>query len=130
MISTEEKTIRSEFNSYPDHSGPGMSQEYSQKFSLPFQTYFVSVFGVARDRRSGSLLATGSVRARTSTAKRLRHNIPNKSDIKGRNVYYFKVIKKITNPHRYLLTYSCHMFFGNCVVKGIRAPKRLLSFNK
>ncbi|KAJ8715219.1 hypothetical protein PYW08_005200 [Mythimna loreyi] len=56
----------------------------------PSTTYFVSVFGVAKDRRSGSLLATGSVRPRTSTAKRLRENIPTKADIRGRNVFYFK----------------------------------------
>ncbi|XP_045500724.1 protein NDNF-like [Colias croceus] len=56
----------------------------------PSTTYFVSVFGVARDRRAGSLLATGSVRPRTSTAKRLRENVPLKSDVKGKSVYYFK----------------------------------------
>ncbi|CAH0725546.1 unnamed protein product, partial [Brenthis ino] len=56
----------------------------------PTTTYFVSVFGVARDRRSGSLLATGSVRPRTSTAKRLRENIPYKAEIKGKSVYYLK----------------------------------------
>ncbi|XP_026321471.1 uncharacterized protein LOC113231385 [Hyposmocoma kahamanoa] len=53
-------------------------------------TYFVSVFGVARDRRAGSLLATGSVRPRTSTAKRLRENVPSKNDIRSKTVYYFK----------------------------------------
>ncbi|XP_026732927.1 uncharacterized protein LOC113497539 isoform X2 [Trichoplusia ni] len=56
----------------------------------PSTTYFVSVFGVAKDRRSGSLLATGNVRPRTSTAKRLKENIPSKADIRGRNVFYFK----------------------------------------
>ncbi|XP_046969767.1 protein NDNF-like [Vanessa cardui] len=56
----------------------------------PSTTYFVSIFGVARDRRVGSLLATGNVRPRTSTAKRLRENIPYKADIKGKNVYYLK----------------------------------------
>ncbi|CAB3234307.1 unnamed protein product [Arctia plantaginis] len=56
----------------------------------PSVTYFVSVFGVANDRRSGSLLASGSVRPRTSTAKRLRENLPSKVDIRGRNVFYFK----------------------------------------
>ncbi|KAG6450627.1 uncharacterized protein LOC115443880 isoform X2 [Manduca sexta] len=56
----------------------------------PSTMYYVSVFGVARDRRSGSLLATGSVRPRTSTAKRLRENMPNKSDVRGKSVYYFK----------------------------------------
>ncbi|XP_075980311.1 neuron derived neurotrophic factor nord [Anticarsia gemmatalis] len=56
----------------------------------PSTTYYVSVFGVAKDRRSGSLLATGSVRPRTSTAKRLRENQPSKVDIRGRNVFYFK----------------------------------------
>ncbi|CAH2093149.1 unnamed protein product [Euphydryas editha] len=56
----------------------------------PSTTYFISVFGVARDRRAGSLLATGNVRPRTSTAKRLRENVPYKADIKGKNVYYLK----------------------------------------
>ncbi|XP_047032284.1 uncharacterized protein LOC124639098 [Helicoverpa zea] len=56
----------------------------------PSTTYFVSVFGVAKDRRSGSLLATGSVRPRSSTAKRLKENVPIKADIRGRNVFYFK----------------------------------------
>ncbi|XP_072944622.1 protein NDNF-like [Epargyreus clarus] len=56
----------------------------------PSITYFVSVFGVARDRRAGSLLAIGNVKPRTSTAKRLRENVPHKSDIRGKSVYYFK----------------------------------------
>ncbi|XP_049876342.1 protein NDNF-like isoform X2 [Pectinophora gossypiella] len=56
----------------------------------PSSSYYVSVFGVARDRRAGSLLATGSVRPRTSTAKRLRENVPLRSDIRGKAVYYFK----------------------------------------
>ncbi|XP_059048686.1 protein NDNF-like isoform X2 [Achroia grisella] len=56
----------------------------------PSRTYFVSVFGVARDRRAGSLLASGSVRPRTSTAKRLRENVPYRSDIRTKTVYYFK----------------------------------------
>ncbi|XP_053611009.1 protein NDNF-like [Plodia interpunctella] len=56
----------------------------------PSTTYYVSVFGVARDRRLGSLLATGSVRPRTSTAKRLRENVPFRADIRGKSVYYFK----------------------------------------
>lgn len=58
----------------------------------PSTTYFVSIFGVARDRRSGSLLATGSVRPRTSPSKRLRENLPSKVEIRGRNVFYFKAI--------------------------------------
>ncbi|VVC95655.1 unnamed protein product [Leptidea sinapis] len=53
-------------------------------------TYFVSVFGVAKDRRAGSLLATGSVKPKTSTAKRLKENIPVRNDIKTKSVYYFK----------------------------------------
>ncbi|XP_068617945.1 protein NDNF-like [Battus philenor] len=56
----------------------------------PSTTYFVSVFGVSRDRRAGSLLATGSVRPRTSTAKRLRENVPLRNEIKGKSIYYFK----------------------------------------
>ncbi|KPI99829.1 hypothetical protein RR46_04803 [Papilio xuthus] len=56
----------------------------------PSVTYFVSIFGVSRDRRAGSLLATGTVRPRTSTAKRLRENIPLRNEIKGKTVYYFK----------------------------------------
>ncbi|XP_023941152.2 uncharacterized protein LOC112048036 [Bicyclus anynana] len=58
----------------------------------PSRTYFVSVFGVARDRRVGSLLATGSVRPRTSTAKKLRENVSLKADIKGKSVYYLKTV--------------------------------------
>ncbi|XP_069361269.1 protein NDNF isoform X1 [Maniola hyperantus] len=58
----------------------------------PSTTYFVSIFGVARDRRIGSLLASGSVRARTSTAKKLRENVPLRADIKGKSVYYLKTI--------------------------------------
>ncbi|CAK1587158.1 unnamed protein product [Parnassius mnemosyne] len=56
----------------------------------PSTTYFVSIFGVSRDRRAGSLLATGSVRPRTSTAKRLRENVSLRNEIKGKSVYYFK----------------------------------------
>ncbi|CAH2044093.1 unnamed protein product, partial [Iphiclides podalirius] len=56
----------------------------------PSTTYFVSVFAVSRDRRAGSLLATGKVRPRTSTAKRLRENVPLRNEIKGKSVYYFK----------------------------------------
>ncbi|CAK1555579.1 unnamed protein product [Leptosia nina] len=56
----------------------------------PSMTYFVSVFGIGRDRRVGSLLTTGSVRPRTSTAKRLRENVPLKSEIRSKSVYYFK----------------------------------------
>ncbi|KAJ0174497.1 hypothetical protein K1T71_009605 [Dendrolimus kikuchii] len=56
----------------------------------PSTTYYVNVFGVAKDRRSGSLLATGSVKPKTSTAKRLRENVPVKSDVRGKSVYYFK----------------------------------------
>ncbi|XP_063626229.1 protein NDNF-like [Cydia splendana] len=56
----------------------------------PSTTYFVSVFAVARDRRAGSLLATGSVRPRTSTARRLRENTPYRADIRGKSVFYFK----------------------------------------
>ena len=66
---------------------------YLRQIKFFLQTYFVSVFGVARDRRSGSLLATGSVRPRTSTAKRLRENVPYKAEIKGKSVYYLKVNK-------------------------------------
>ncbi|XP_063536950.1 protein NDNF-like [Cydia strobilella] len=56
----------------------------------PSTTYFVSVFAVARDRRAGSLLATGSVRPRTSTARRLRENTPYRADIRSKSVFYFK----------------------------------------
>ncbi|KAM3965844.1 LOW QUALITY PROTEIN: protein NDNF, partial [Aphomia sociella] len=56
----------------------------------PSRTYFVNVFGIARDRRAGSLLASTSVRPRSSTAKRLKENIPYRSDIKAKTVYYFK----------------------------------------
>ncbi|XP_022118005.2 protein NDNF-like [Pieris rapae] len=56
----------------------------------PSTTYYVSIFGIGRDRRAGSLLATGSVRPRTSTAKRLKENVPLKTDIRGKTVYYFK----------------------------------------
>ncbi|XP_031764830.2 protein NDNF-like [Galleria mellonella] len=56
----------------------------------PNRTYFVSVFGIAKDRRAGSLLASSSVRPRTSTAKRLRENVPYRSDIRTKTVFYFK----------------------------------------
>ncbi|XP_037877129.2 protein NDNF [Bombyx mori] len=56
----------------------------------PTATYYVSVFGVAKDRRSGSLLAISSIRPRTSTAKRLRENVPYRADIKGKTAFYFK----------------------------------------
>ncbi|XP_047992241.1 protein NDNF-like [Leguminivora glycinivorella] len=56
----------------------------------PSTTYFVSVFAVARDRRAGSLLATGSVRPKSSPARRLRENTPYRTDIKGKSVFYFK----------------------------------------
>ncbi|CAH2235074.1 jg14557 [Pararge aegeria aegeria] len=56
----------------------------------PSTTYFVSIFGVARDRRIGTLLTTGSVRPRTSTAKKLKENVQLKADIKGKSVYYLK----------------------------------------
>lgn len=53
--------------------------------------YYVSIFGLASDRQAGSLLASSSVRPRTSTAKRLRENQPYRADIRGKVVYYFKV---------------------------------------
>ncbi|KAI5638485.1 hypothetical protein NE865_08951 [Phthorimaea operculella] len=53
-------------------------------------TYFVSIFGVGKDRRAGSLLATGSVRPKSSTAKRLRENVALRSDVRTKTVYYFK----------------------------------------
>nr|XP_013189666.1 unnamed protein product [Amyelois transitella] len=56
----------------------------------PSTTYYVSVFGVARDRRIGTLLASGSVRPRTSTAKRLKENVPFRAEVRGKSVYYFK----------------------------------------
>ncbi|KAI8439659.1 hypothetical protein MSG28_013365 [Choristoneura fumiferana] len=56
----------------------------------PSTTYFVSVFAIARDRRAGSLLASGSVRPRTSTAKRLLENMPYRADIRSKSVFYFK----------------------------------------
>ncbi|XP_041982057.1 uncharacterized protein LOC121735333 [Aricia agestis] len=54
------------------------------------RTYFISVFGIARDRRAGNFLTSGTVRPRTSTARRLRENTAFKADIKGKNVFYFK----------------------------------------
>ncbi|KAL4701971.1 hypothetical protein ACJJTC_017817, partial [Scirpophaga incertulas] len=54
------------------------------------KTYYVSVFGIASDRQSGSLLATGTVKPRTSSAKRLKENTPVRADIRGKTVYYFK----------------------------------------
>lgn len=57
-----------------------------------FQTYFVSVFGVGRDRRAGTLLAASNVSPRTSTAKQLRDNVSYKAEIKGgKLVFYYKV---------------------------------------
>ncbi|XP_063829129.1 protein NDNF-like [Ostrinia nubilalis] len=56
----------------------------------PSKMYYVSVFGLATDRQAGSLLATSSVRPRTSTAKRLRENQPYRADIRSKVVYYFK----------------------------------------
>ncbi|RVE47336.1 hypothetical protein evm_008017 [Chilo suppressalis] len=56
----------------------------------PAKIYYVSVFGVASDRQSGSLLATSAVLPRTSTTKRLKENVSQRAEIKGRAVYYFK----------------------------------------
>ncbi|XP_061379368.1 protein NDNF-like [Danaus plexippus] len=75
----------------------------------PGTTYFVSIFGIARDRQIGSLLASGSVRPRTSTAKRLRENVPYKADIKGKNVYYLKTTTSSTstNAGLWIATSTC-----------------------
>ncbi|CAG9138609.1 unnamed protein product [Plutella xylostella] len=56
----------------------------------PSITYHVSLFGLGQDRRAGSLLAAGSVRPRTSVAKRLRESVPYAAELKGRQVFYFK----------------------------------------
>ncbi|KAJ2940449.1 hypothetical protein O0L34_g132 [Tuta absoluta] len=53
-------------------------------------TYFVSIFGVGKDRRAGSLLATGSVKPKSSIARRLKENVALRSDVRGKTVYYFK----------------------------------------
>lgn len=95
--------------------------------------YFVSIFGVGSDRRAGVLLATNSVRPRTSTAKRLRENIPYKAEFRGgKLVFYYKVnaifiyffTRCLTAPETIIL-YFCSSLMGN----GVEGTKPLaLSF--
>lgn len=96
-------TIENRFIEKPRHRIKFYSLHELIIFGL--QNYFVSVFAVARDRRLGSLLATGIVRPRTSTAKKLRENVPMKADIKGKSVYYLKVSYRTKNPISATLTH-------------------------